>query len=98
LRGRTLVLFAYSLAQTPEKPSNFSPSVAGLVNFPPVECAKWKYSCWTEKKKAEHCKHNKTIPETCKYSIVLSQTDIKQERQKSDGSWNTGRRMEESAC
>jgi hypothetical protein len=38
------------------------------------------------KKKAEHCKHNKTIPETCKYSIVLSQTDIKQEREKSDGS------------
>jgi hypothetical protein len=39
-----------------------------------------------QRKKAEHCKHNKTIPETCKYNIVLSQTDIKQERQKSDGS------------
>jgi hypothetical protein len=39
-----------------------------------------------QRKKAEHCKHNKTIPETCKYNIVLSQTDIKQEREKSDGS------------
>ena len=54
LTGRTLVLFAYSLAQTPMKPSNFSPSAADPSNFQPIEstlfcCQKEKCMTYSEK-------------------------------------------------
>ena len=85
------------------KPLNFSPSAAGLVSFPPVECA--NYSCWTEKN-AERCEQNKTIPEAHKYSMVLSsETELRGREQICNrkgwgikSSWNTGKGMKISTC